>query len=186
MPRVKLFNEQEALQKAMLLFWEKGYTATSLIDLTANMGISKGSFYDTFHGKRELFEKVFELYRMKMLERLKGLLNKETDVKQGMRNLLNFTLEEGLSDAKHKGCFAANVCSELGGRDGEIEVILTQHNKTVQNILSSYLKTDPEIKNPEALAGFFITVLTGMNQEVKIAKDKSKLLGVIETSLSVL
>ena len=60
MPRVKMFNEQEALEKAMLLFWEKGYTATSLNDLTQSMGISKGSFYDTFHGKHDLFEKVFE------------------------------------------------------------------------------------------------------------------------------
>jgi len=186
MPRVKMFNEQEALEKAMLLFWEKGYTATSLTDLTQSMGISKGSFYDTFHGKQELFEKVFEIYRVGMLDRLKEILDSETDVKQGMRKLMTFNLEEASKDEQHKGCFAANVCSELGGRDEYMGAILRDHNNSARGIIANYLSQDPKIQEPEKLAGFFMTVLTGMNQEVKIQRDKNKLLHSMGMSLLVL
>ena len=186
MPRVKMFNEQEALEKAMLLFWEKGYTATSLADLTQGMGISKGSFYDTFHGKRELFEKVFELYRLKMVDRLQDILYSETEVRKGIRKLMTLNLEEAFKDDQHKGCFAANVCSEMGGQDRAIEQILNHHNDRVRQLLSSYLSTDPKIENPDVLANFFLNTLAGMNQEVKIAKDKSKLVGVIDTAMSVI
>ena len=186
MPRVKMFNEQIALEKAMLLFWEKGYTATSLTDLTKNMGISKGSFYDTFHGKHELFEKVFELYRKSMLDRLEEILSSEKDVKQGMRKLLTFTLEEAFNDEQHKGCFAANVCSELGGRDEYMGSILRDHSKNVAGIITNYLSNDSSIPEPEKLASFFMTVLTGLNQQVKIQRDKNKMLEVVDMSLQVL
>jgi len=186
MPRIKMFNEQEALEKAMLLFWEKGYTATSLTDLTQSMGISKGSFYDTFHGKHDLFEKVFEIYRATMLDKLKGILDSETDVKQGMRKLMTFTVEEAFNDEQHKGCFAANVCSELGGRDDYMGSILRDHNSNVRTIIANYLSNDPRLANPEQLAGFFLTVLTGINQEVKVQRDKNKLLQTVEMSLHLL
>lgn len=186
MPRVKMFNEQEALEKAMLLFWEKGYTATSLTDLTQRMGISKGSFYDTFHGKHDLFEKVFEIYRVSMLDRLKAVLGSETDVKQGMRKLMTFTVEEASKDEQHKGCFAANVCSELGGRDEYMGAILRDHSNSARGIIANYLSKDPKVANPEQLAGFFMTMLTGVNQEVKIQRDKNKLLQTVEMSLQLL
>ena len=44
MPRVKLFDESKAMAKALDLFWEKGYGATSLNDLTTHLSIGKGSF----------------------------------------------------------------------------------------------------------------------------------------------
>ena len=44
MPRVKSFDKEEALGKALNLFWEKGYEATSLTDLTTHLGIEKGRF----------------------------------------------------------------------------------------------------------------------------------------------
>ena len=59
MPRTKQFNEEEILKKAMELFWEKGFHATSIQDLVAHLGINRASLYDTFGGKEELFKKAF-------------------------------------------------------------------------------------------------------------------------------
>ena len=50
------FNEDEVLIKAMELFWNKGYHATSIQDLVSNLGINRASLYDTFGGKKELFD----------------------------------------------------------------------------------------------------------------------------------
>ncbi len=51
-----MFDEEKALGKALDLFWEKGYRATSLNDLTIRLSIGKGSFYDTFGSKKQLFD----------------------------------------------------------------------------------------------------------------------------------
>lgn len=51
MPWEKNFNTDLALQQAMKVFWDKGYDATSMTDLTSAMGINKGSLYNAFGGK---------------------------------------------------------------------------------------------------------------------------------------
>lgn len=62
MPRKKQFDPGVALRQAMELFWEKGYEATSIQDLLEKMGINRFSLYDTFKGKRELFDAAMALY----------------------------------------------------------------------------------------------------------------------------
>ncbi len=60
--RPREFDIEQALDKAMLLFWEKGYEGTSLADLTAVMGITKPSLYAAFGDKRALFEAALTRY----------------------------------------------------------------------------------------------------------------------------
>lgn len=62
MARPKEFNPAEALDKAMHVFWRKGYEATSMEDLLTAMDINRGSLYATFGNKRELFLKAMDLY----------------------------------------------------------------------------------------------------------------------------
>jgi len=58
MARPREFDLNEALQAAMLLFWERGYEATSIDDLLQQMGINRASLYGTLGQKRELFLKA--------------------------------------------------------------------------------------------------------------------------------
>lgn len=188
MPRVKLFNQEEALTKAMMLFWEKGYNATSLADLINDLGISKGSFYDTFHSKRELFENSFKLYRKSNLDALQALLDTEPVVKNGMRKLFEFNLEQALNDKRRKGCFVANICSELGGADLKIRSQLIDHHELVHKAISGYLKKDGLKKgfNANQIADVYITFLTGINQEVKISDNRKRFLKSIDIMLQLL
>ena len=188
MPRVKLFNEEEALTKAMTLFWEKGYTVTSLTDLTSGLGISKGSFYDTFGSKRALFDRSFELYRSSNIENLNALFNSEPNVKVGLRKLLMLNLEKTLLDEQRKGCFLGNVCSEMGGGDGDIQLLLAEHNTTFHKTISDYLKQDPKLakQDVDTFTNVIITFLTGMNQEVKFKRDKESHLKSINAVLKML
>jgi TetR/AcrR family transcriptional repressor of nem operon len=188
MPRVKLFNEEDALSKAMLLFWEKGYQSTSLTDLTKTLGISKGSFYATFTSKRELFENAFQLYRKSNIEALQTLLASEFNVKSGIEKLFKFSLEEALNDKSRKGCFVANICSELGGRDAEIRSQLKDHHRLMHDSITNYIQKEPQTKGLTAsqIADVYITFLTGINQEVKIRSDKQRFLKSIDAMLQFL
>ena len=62
MPRPKSFDPDAVLAKAMGVFWEKGYDAASISDLTAAMGINRFSLYDTFGDKHELYLKALDAY----------------------------------------------------------------------------------------------------------------------------
>ncbi|MFI1094296.1 TetR/AcrR family transcriptional regulator [Streptomyces sp. NPDC020917] len=62
MGRPREFDIDEALERAMLVFWERGYEGVSLTDLTKAMGITKPSLYAAFGDKKELFRKALERY----------------------------------------------------------------------------------------------------------------------------
>jgi AcrR family transcriptional regulator len=60
--RPRGFDADEALERAMLVFWEQGYEGASLTDLTEAMGITRTSMYAAFGNKEELFRKALERY----------------------------------------------------------------------------------------------------------------------------
>ena len=62
MARPKGFDEETALAAALEVFWEKGFEATSVQDLTERMGIQKASLYNTFGDKRALFVRALDAY----------------------------------------------------------------------------------------------------------------------------
>ena len=66
MGRPREFNENEALESAMQVFWAKGYDGASLGELTSAMGLSKSSLYDTFGSKHELFIAAVERYILRL------------------------------------------------------------------------------------------------------------------------
>ena len=60
--RPREFNADKALNRALMVFWRKGYEGTSLIDLTKAMNINRPSLYAAFGNKESLFRKVLDRY----------------------------------------------------------------------------------------------------------------------------
>ncbi len=75
MPRPKSFDPDAVLAKAMGVFWEKGYDAASISDLTAAMGINRFSLYDTFGDKHELYLKALDTYNRRVVEPMVERIN---------------------------------------------------------------------------------------------------------------
>lgn len=126
MPWEKSFNEDEVLRKAMLVFWEKGFACASIADLIDGTGINKGSLYNAFGGKKNLFVKALLKYdqdnRKALLARLEALDNP----KQAITGLLDSVVAETIADTEHKGCFLINTASEIATHDDDIANIVTQ------------------------------------------------------------
>jgi AcrR family transcriptional regulator len=66
--RPREFDEDEVLQAALRLFWEKGNEGTSLSDLMAATGLTKSSHYKAFDSKEALFWRVVERYQRDFLD----------------------------------------------------------------------------------------------------------------------
>lgn len=126
MPWEKLFDEDEVLRKAMLVFWEKGFACASIADLIDGTGINKGSLYNAFGDKKHLFVRALLKYdqdnRKALLARLEALDNP----KQAITELFDGVVAETVADTEHKGCFLINTASEIATHDDDIANIVTQ------------------------------------------------------------
>ena len=123
MGRPKEFDEQEALLKAMKLFWVHGYKATSIQDLVDGMGIGRGSLYGTFGGKRSLFLRALRHYDKERGNHLADLSTSKPP-RQAVLNPFEAIVNTALDDGSRDGCFLVNTALELSPHDREIESLV--------------------------------------------------------------
>lgn len=100
MARTREFDEQAVLEKARDLFWERGYTATSIRDLEEHLGISRSSIYLFFGGKRELYDRTLAMYRKENMARLAKKLKEAPDLRQALIDLFTQTARQSHPDCK--------------------------------------------------------------------------------------
>ncbi|MEP3382741.1 MAG: helix-turn-helix domain-containing protein [Maribacter dokdonensis] len=192
MPRVKLFDENEVLTKAMNLFWKQGYSATSVQDLVTYLGINRASIYDTFGDKDKLFKKSFQLYRKQSSEGLIHFFENQPYVKNGFSELFNNAIQEAVNDKDRKGCFVVNTITELTPNDESLSEVLEINKKDFINIFFEYLKKGKDSgqlktsQDLKSLATFFYTLYNGIRVVSKVRPNKKELTDSITVALSLL
>ncbi|QTN39779.1 TetR/AcrR family transcriptional regulator [Cryomorphaceae bacterium] len=192
MPRVKLFDEQQTLERAMNLFWKQGYSATSVQDLVDHLGINRASIYDTFGDKEQLFLKSFENYRKTNSAFIAQFFEDEPQVKQGFYKLFEMAVDQSLSDAEKKGCFVVNTTTELIPGDERISRILEENRISFEQLFEEYLQKGvsqgqiPEGKDLKATASLLFTYYSGLRVVSKVNPSKSDLMNSVKVILSVL
>ena len=90
MARKREFDENEALKKAMEIFWLHGYEKTSIEELVKCMGVHRKSIYDTFGNKYELFIKSLEYYSTTIGEQLLKRIGNEKTSLEKIKALFNY------------------------------------------------------------------------------------------------
>ena len=127
----KQFDPDAALERAMQLFWAKGYAATGLAELQAQMGIGRKSLYDTFGNKRQLFIKALQLYSDSVVGQIFNELNKKGSALGNVRRLMR-SLEEDHSLPESMGCLLGVSMAQCPSDDGEMAGILRRHVKGIE------------------------------------------------------
>ena len=192
MPRVKLFDEEEVLTKAMELFWKQGYSATSVQDLVSHLGINRASLYDTFGDKEKLFKKALKYYRKINTEGLNHFFENQTDVKKGFKKLFENAIDESVEDKDRRGCFVVNTTTELIPGDENILNFIHENKRNIENLFYEYLlkgevegqiKTDKDLK---ALASLFFTIYNGLKVVSKVQPNREELVNSTCIALSLL
>lgn len=192
MPRVKLFDENEILTKAMNLFWKQGYSATSVQDLVSHLGINRASLYDTFGDKDQLFKKSFELYRKTNLEGAIRFFENRPNVKIGFSELFNTAIQEDVLDKDNKGCFVVNTTTELIPNDESLLKILEKNKRDFEKVFYNYLKKGHESgqintkQDLKSLATLFYTLYSGIRVVSKTRPNKKETFDSVNVALSLL
>ncbi|MFF2156906.1 TetR/AcrR family transcriptional regulator [Paenibacillus chitinolyticus] len=127
MVRQREFDEDAALDAAMRLFWEKGYEAASLTELTARMGIQRPSMYAAFGSKKELFEAALRSYTQAHAARVRVKLQSRTSVKDAFRALFEGIVADEYEGSLNRGCFSINTMVELAPHDEKFEILTREH-----------------------------------------------------------
>jgi AcrR family transcriptional regulator len=183
MARPKEFDQEKALRKAIRLFSQQGFAATSTDDLMRVMGVGRQSMYDTFGDKRALFLKALELYVTESVHSINAELQKPGPALSAVRNALAIFAERpDLSSAE--GCMGLNAISEFGRRDADVTRITRNAGRVQRQALMHVLiraKTQGELDSDEdldGLADFFESTLAGIRMAAKAGKSRQALRNV--------
>ena len=117
MGRPLSFERQAVLEQAMQVFWTKGYTATSVADLTAAMKLSKSSLYGAFGDKHAVFLEAIEFYRDHVTARVRSAIDLPKPARQVVRSILGRAVDRILEPDGRRGCFLNNSAVEVGPDD---------------------------------------------------------------------
>lgn len=189
--RPNIFNDKEIILKAQEVFWKKGYSATSLSDLSKATGAGAGSLYNTFKGgKKELFKKSLQ-QRQEDLNNFKIKLENSDNP---ITLIKDFFLSVAIaSDTSHfKGCIISNTIVEMTFIDKELESDAIEILKETEMLYTSTILAEQEKGNIKStvpadhLGKFLITLWFGINSLRRIYPDKEILRQQIELQLQII
>ncbi|CAA9202653.1 HTH-type transcriptional repressor ComR [Flavobacterium bizetiae] len=136
MARTKEFNEDQALDKAIEIFWHKGYNGTSAQDLVTHLGLSRSSLYDTFGDKQKLFAQSLQRYQKNAQKQVMELFDQSENIKETLHDIFKQAVIESLEDRITKGCFMVNSSVELAMHDEEIAKIVKNNSKVMEEVFT--------------------------------------------------
>jgi TetR/AcrR family transcriptional regulator, transcriptional repressor for nem operon len=192
MARTKNFSEEEVLDKAVKLFWEKGYNATSANDLVEQLGLSRSSLYDTYGDKRTLFIQSLNRYRSEFVKAMITMIGASTDIKTTIKDIFKLATDQDITDKIPKGCFMVNSAIELSAHDSEVAEIVAQNQRDIENSFEkAILKgqaagTISDRHDGKSLATFLFNSLSGIRVAMKYNKSRNAFDQIININLSIL
>jgi TetR/AcrR family transcriptional repressor of nem operon len=192
MARPKEFDEERALAAALEVFWEKGYEAASVQDLTERMGIQKASLYNTFGDKHALFVRALSAYSTETLEWYRVLLERPGPTRVILADLFRELTDGCGKDDDCRGCLCVNSAVELAPHDPAIAALIDRHNRSREELFRRALKRGqasgevPADLDATATARFLLNVIAGLDVARKGGPRQSELDDVVRVALSVL
>jgi len=166
MARHREFDEELVLDKARDLFWERGYTATSIGDLEQHLGISRSSLYRFFGGKRELYDKTLARYQDENLG--------------------------SLQHSKARGCYVVNATTEMANSCTEALGFVANNRERFVDIMQNVLaraQVQGKLKkqaNPTELANYLFLCYSGLQVVVQTNIDRQELVKTVRRSVASL
>jgi AcrR family transcriptional regulator len=180
MARPKEFDEGKALHKAIHLFSQQGFAATSTDELMRVMDVGRQSMYDTFGDKRGLFLKALKTYVNESVNTICDALESPGPALAAIQNaLVSFAERKDLSSTE--GCMGINAVCEFGQRDTEVNQIIRQAALRQRAVLVDALNRArsqgklSDAVDSNSLVDFFESTLAGIRVAAKGGKTRQSL-----------
>jgi AcrR family transcriptional regulator len=187
--RPRSFDRDDALERALMVFWEHGYDATSIALLTESMGIGAPSIYAAFGDKRALFDDALDHYARTYGAFIVEALREGTEARAAVERLLREAAAM-FSDKGHPpGCLVISAATNCSPRSAPVQRRLRSFRSQTVRALEDKMRsaradgTLPPHVDPHALALFYSAVLQGMSAQARDGASRRELEGIASTAL---
>ncbi len=173
--RPKTFDRDEALFAALELFWEKGYSATAIGDLTERMGIGRQSLYNTFGDKHDLYLEALRRYVEMRMSMAREIFESDGAPLDNLSAFFAMVREEAV--ARTSGCMMVNCSTEVGAVDDAAARLVEKAHLRLENMLRDLFERAHEagdltdLASPRALARLIIDTLNGIAARSRLGLD---------------
>lgn len=185
--RPREFEEDRVLDAVMNTFWNQGYEGTSLKDLCSATGLHKGSLYQAFGDKHQLFLKSLKYYMEQSFKEVAASAYLHDSPMANLRSLIN---EITTKCIEGEGCMVVNSLVEMAPHDQEVKQMIDQSYAMKQRFLTDLIdraQRDGEItikQEPDRLAAVLMVTLAGLAATVKGFSNTDHISYVLEDVLS--
>jgi len=188
--RPRSFDRDAALQRAMEVFWERGYEGTSLSDLTGAMGINAPSLYSAFGDKEALFREAVDRYRNTDGGITDQALRSGKTAREAVEAMLLAAAKALTLPGKPKGCFVVLGATNCTPANQPMAAFLRTHRlgstqrvreRLAQGVADGELPADTDI---DSLAAYFTTVMQGMSLQARDGASRAVLERIARTAMA--
>ena len=188
--RPRAFDRDDALDRAMHLFWRRGYEATSVSDLTEAMGITPPSLYAAFGDKKRLFLEAVDRYQSGPGSFAQAALNEPT-AERAMRRLLMDTIDSFFEPNNPKGCMVVLAATNCTTDSHDILDELATRRRAAERVVRNRIAAAraageiPSNADVDTLAGMIVTTLYGLSIKARDGASRASLRKVVEQVMSM-
>ena len=178
--RPRLFDEEAVLDELTALFWEKGYSKTSMADLVDATGVHKSSLYSTFGSKEELFARVLRRYLAGRMDAMAALVEEAGPGIEGIHAFLELIRGNIIAGGHREGCLLVNSASELHGSAPGFENFGAEYRAALRKRIRKLIQqAEPEGAPNRVLTDqrteLFVTFMAGLNVTVRGGADEDEI-----------
>ncbi len=187
--RSKEFDPDVALERAMELFWSRGYEATGIADLVEHLGIARASLYSTFGSKHRLYRMALDRYCEQRAGPVIDALEEPGPVLPRIESMLTHLADASNYDIQRRGCLVVNAAMERIPADADVCRRVTDHLRKDEDVLTRALaraQQQGEISvdlDLRATARFLVATIQGLRVVGKATADPAVLHDVVQVAL---
>jgi AcrR family transcriptional regulator len=191
MGRTREFCVDEALAKALDVFWRNGFEGSSLAELTDAMGIARPSLYATYGNKEQLYRQALDLYEERYMGFVRDALN-EASAHEVVAKILYGFVDVGTGSGSPPGCMGTNGALACSTSAASIKEELYRRRAALESALAERLERArlagdlPKSSSPADLAGFVMTMAGGIAVQAAGGTSGASLRRVVALALNAL
>lgn len=185
MARPRSLPEAESLERALILFWERGYDRTSIADLGETLGVGPSSIYNAFGSKADLFRRSLDHYLGTYARPMVEALDASVPAGVSLRTFLRSLVELATSDGNPSGCAVMQGGGAGLPTESEACAITLEIKQEMEGLLRKLLESrkragDALTASPRVLAKFTLANMRGISQLACDGATKRELLAIAD------
>lgn len=171
MGRPKKFSRTDVLEKAIPVFWSRGYADTGLQDLEKATGVNKSGLYSEFQDKDELYVECLRHYYAQ--NEVRDILDQDPPGWGNIERFLNHVATHVAQ--QQKGCFGVNSMRELDVLPPVAKELIAENRQKLKRLLVRNISAEKTKMPADAVAELLLTFFSGLSIEQNMNSNKGQL-----------